>query len=196
VTDEEALAQAVAAAEAEVAALEAELAESARKRHALCAEALAKEWARHDELTRRLLALSVEEQALRTEQAALEGQLERSLFRLPESLASPLSWYLRATAFILYGGSVVMAHRFLHSPGLALALLLGLPIAFVLAMVAGSLRESRTAEPVGGGTGQGEGPARVAAVDERVAAPPGGPGGDHEAGGGVVPPREPDRRDD
>ena len=192
-TDEEALEQAVAAAEAEVAAVEAEIAALAAKRHALSAEPLGQEWARHDELTKSLLALSVEEQALRTEQAGFERQIDRPRFRLPEFLAAPLRWYLGSTAFFVYGGSLVMAHRFLHSAGISLALLAGLPIAFVLVMVAGSLRESRTAQPVGVGPEQGEEPARLVAVDERVAAPPGGPGDARAPEVGVEPPREPDR---
>ena len=192
-TDDEALQQAVDAAEAEVAGLEAQLAAVAEGRRALSREALAALWTRHDELTRSLLGLTVEEHTLRTEQAQLEEQLARPRFRVPTVVASPLTWFLNTTAFVIYAGSLVMSHRFLHSPGLMLALLFGLPVAFVLLMVAGSLRESGAAESAGAGTGHGEEPARLAAVDERIAAPPGGPGGDGAAEGGVEPPRDADR---
>lgn len=191
-TDEEALQQAADAAEAEAAALELELATLTEQRRALSAEALAALEERHQALSRSLQALAEEEETLRAELARLEHQLERPPFHLPAVVATPLGWFLRATAFIVYAGSVVSAHRFLQSPGLVVALLVALPIAFLAVMMAGSLRESGAAGTPGERAGPGEEPARLPAVDARAVAAPGGPGDD---GAAERPVGEPGARD-
>jgi hypothetical protein len=189
VTDDEALQQAVDAAEAEVQALEQQASAATEARRALSRETLEQLLARGEDLARVLRGLTEEEKALTEELARLEQQLKKPGFQLPPRVATPLTWFFRSAAFMIYVGSAVASYNFLRSPGLLLALVLGLPIAFVAAMVAGSLRESGAAHTVGSRAGPGEEPARVVAGDERAVAARGGPGGDRPADVGVESPR-------
>ncbi|MDP1822514.1 MAG: hypothetical protein Q8L48_04710 [Archangium sp.] len=189
-TDEEALQEAVDAAEAEAQALEDQAGAIGVQRHALSAQELADLQTRRDELNRTLRALSDETVSLDAELQRLTAQLKAPGFRLPPRVATPLTWFFRSAAFVVYVGSLVAAYTFIRSPGLVLALVLGLPIAFVALMVAGSWRESGAANTPRSSAGQGEEPARVAAVDERVGTAPGGPGGDRGAALGAEQPRD------
>lgn len=180
-TDEEELQQAVDAAEAEVQDLEAEVSALAARRGELSREALATLWAKQQSLARALQALQGDEQSLRAELVEFEHQLQKPGFQLPEAVATPAGWFLRAAAFVVYASSLVAAHRFLQSPGVILALLIALPVAYLLLMVAGSLRESGTADTIGESARQGEEPARLPAVDEGAVTAPAGPGADGPA---------------
>ena len=180
-TDEETLQRALDEAEVGVQALEAQLASATELRHGLSKESLDALEARREELSRALRALGSQEQALNDELAHLELKLRRPGVELPPRVATPLAWFLRSAVFTIFAGSVVAAHRFIQSAGLVVALVLGLPIAFVLVMVAGSLRESGAADKARSGAGQGEEPAGLPAIDERVGAPSGGPDDDRHA---------------
>ena len=181
-TEAEALEQAVARAEAEVAELEAALATGEAMRHALTVEALTKAQAGRDALVAAEAELLAQAALLRTERDALQAKAERPAVHLPLFIGGPLRWYLRTTGLAIFLGSVVAANRYVHSPGLVLALLVGMPVAFVLVLVAGSLRESGIEDAPRGSPGPGAGPAQLPADDGRVEPAAGGPGAAHVAG--------------
>lgn len=191
-TDDEALQQAIDTAEAEAQTLEAQANAIVDQQRALSAQELAELQARRDELARRLSSLTDETVALDAELDRLQAQLKAPGFRLPAPVATPLTWLFRTAAFVVYVGSLVASYSYIRSPGLVVALVLGLPVAFVVLMVAGSLRESGAADTPGSSAGQGEAPARLVAVDERVDAAPGGPGDDRGAALGAEQPRDVD----
>ena len=173
-TEEESLQRAVTEAETEVQTLETEVQVLTAQRRALSAQKLSELEARTAELSGALSSLATEERSLNSELQKLEQQLQRPGFRLPPVVATPWTWFLRSCAFFIYAGSLVGSYRYINSPGVVLALVLGLPVAFVFVMMAGSLRESGAENAPGERAGQGEEPARVVAGDERAGSAPGG----------------------
>ena len=194
-TDDAELQRAAESAEAEVAALEGEFAALTARRARLSADQLEALAARNEELRRALGALTDQEVALHGELATLKARLAQPGFRLSPRVATPLTWYLRAAAFLVYAGGLVASYRSLQGPGMFLMLLIMLPVAFVAVMMAGSLRESGAAGTTGVSAGPGEEPARVPGVEleGRVVAAPGGPVDDRAAERGAARPPAGDR---
>lgn len=188
-TDEEALEHAVERAETEVASLEAELQARTDRSRALSQQELAALARRRTQQSEESLTLAEERLAIDREKARLRRALKRPPFRWSSLVASPLTWFFRGAAFTAYVCSVAAAHRLVQSPGLVVALVVGLPVAFLLVSVAGSLRESGAADKIGNGAEQGEGAERAPAVDERGLTAAGGPRGDRSAGVGGSRPR-------
>jgi hypothetical protein len=170
-SDEQTLQHAVAAAEAEVAALETERARLLAQRSSLTAEELARARARRDEL----LAAST---TAHTEAAANEAERRRLLARARTPrvfgalVGGPTRWVGTTAAWVIALRGLVELHHWVALPGLTLAVLVALPIAFVGLVVAGSLYESAidehavAASPAGtsgAGPAPGEGAARRAA---------------------------------
>lgn len=180
-TEEEELQQAVDAAETEVQALEVEVSTFGERRLERSREALAPLKAKHQALTRGLEAVKDEERVLRIELTKLRRQLKKPGFQLPTPMGTWASLYLRSAAFVVYTISVLAMSRVLESPGLILSLLVALPAAYLLLMVAGSLRESGIADTIGERAREGQAPARLPPVDERPIAAPSGPGHDGTA---------------
>ena len=103
-TDDDELKRTAESAQAEVAALERALATLTARRAALSADELAQLMARNEELGRALVALTDQEVALHRELASLQTKLAQPGFRLSPRVATPLTWYLRGAAFLLYVG--------------------------------------------------------------------------------------------
>ena len=106
-TDDAELQRAAESAEAEVAALEGEFAALTARRARLSADQLEALAARNEELRRALGALTDQEVALHGELATLKARLAQPGFRLSPRVATPLTWYLRAAAFLVYAGGLV-----------------------------------------------------------------------------------------
>lgn len=193
--DEEELQHAIGQAEGETAVLQRELARLAAQRHARSQPTLLALEARKAELTDSLRALSAAQGDLEAEKRKLRKELARPRLGWSSLIASPLTWFFRGAVFTVYVSSVLAAQLWFQSPGLVLALVLGLPVAFVLVMVAGSLRESGAAGTTGVSAGPGEEPARVPGVEleGRVVAAPGGPVDDRAAERGAARPPAGDR---
>jgi hypothetical protein len=151
VTEEEALAHANAVAEAELAKLEADHALVTAARSALTAGARAEALAQRDAAAREVTEATLAAARLRAERdRLLEQSQTQQRALLPVWLTGPLGWALRMALLTFYVVAVFGAYQHLRSPALTLALLFGAPIAFVVLLVAGSLRESRIESPAGG----------------------------------------------
>jgi len=176
VTEDEALAEANAVAEAELAKLEAEIALVSAARSALTAGARVEAQAQRDAAAREVTEATLAAARLRAERdQLLEEVLVRQRALPPSPLSAPVSWALRMLLFTFYVVTVLASYQHLRSPALTLALVLSLPVAFVALIVAGSLRESRVESPARRQSPPVEGAAHLTGGDGPLDPPAGSP---------------------